>query len=184
MVAVRSFVLGRTAPIKFLAAGIVGVAALIAFTPLGSIVSGRLSESDANAREGIYHEAWQGALDSPILGWGGPRPSINPFSPPVGTHGQIWTAMFSHGLIGLALYIAFIGWALYSVTRRRDPVSVMLASVVWVAALQMFFYSMLPASLPIVLVAIGLVFRNDDDGPRNEVDVVARSGTLPAGVSR
>ncbi len=168
MVAVRSFLVGHTGPIKFLAASIVTVAGLIAFTPLGSIVSGRLGQSDANARAGIYQEAWQGALASPFLGYGGPRPSTNPFSPAVGTHGHIWTAMFSHGLIGLALYLAFIGWALYSVTRRRDPMSIILASVVWVAALQMFFYAMLPVGLPIVLVAIGLTFRTDDDGPVDE----------------
>lgn len=165
MVAIRSFLLGRTGPLKFLALSVAAIAGLVAFTPLGSIVLGRLGESDANARAGIYVEAWQGALASPFLGYGGPRPSTNPFSPAVGTHGHIWTAMFSHGFVGLALYLAFIGWALYLVTQRRDPTSVILASVIWVAALQMFFYSMLPASLPIVLVALGLVFRNDADGP-------------------
>ncbi len=168
MVAVRSFMVGHTAPIKFLAAGIVVIAGLIALTPLGSIVSGRLSASDANARAGIYQEAWEGALASPFLGYGGPRPSINPFSPAVGTHGHIWTAMFSHGLIGLTLYVGFIGWALYNTTRRRDPMSIILASVVWVAALQMFFYAMLPVGLPIVLVAIGLIFRADADRVADE----------------
>ncbi len=163
VVAVRSFLVGRTAPMKLLAASIVLIAGLIAFTPIGAIVSGRLGESDANARAGIYQEAWQGALESPFLGYGGPRPSTNPFSPAVGTHGHIWTAMFSHGLVGLALYVAFIGWALYLVTWHRDSTSILLASVIWVAALQMFFYSMLPTALPIVLIALALVFRRDDE---------------------
>jgi hypothetical protein len=163
IVAIRSFLVGRTAPLKFLAGGIMLLVGLLLFTPLGSIVSGRLSESDAGARAGIYQEAWDGALRSPILGYGGPRPSINPFSPAVGTHGHIWFAMFSHGLVGLGLYVSWVIWSMYSVSRRHDPVSIMLASVVFVGGLQMFFYSLLPASLPIILVAIGLSFRPDDD---------------------
>ena len=162
VVSIRSFMVGRTAPLKFLAIGIVLLAVTMVLTPIGAIVGGRLSDTDANARAGIYREAWQGAKASPLLGWGGPRPSVNPFSPPVGTHGHIWTVMFSHGLVGLALYLAFIVWALYKVSHARDPVSIMLASVVYVASLQMFFYTMVPASLPIVLIAIGLLFRPDD----------------------
>jgi hypothetical protein len=162
IVAVRSFLNGRTAPLKMLAGAIVVVAGLIAFTPIGSLVAGRLSESDAGSREGIYHEAWQGALNSPIFGWGGPRPSVNPFSPSVGTHGHIWYAMFSHGFVGLALYAAFLVWAMYRASQRRDPVSIMLASVVYVAALQALFYNMFPSPLPIILCAVGLLFRDDD----------------------
>lgn len=161
VVAVRSFIAGRTAPLKFLAAAIVTIAAALVATPLGSIVTGRLSESDAGARAGIYREAWEGALRSPILGWGGTRPSTNPFSPAVGTHGHVWFAMFAHGFVGLALYVLWIVWAMYRVSHRSDPVSIMLGSVVFVAALQMFFYTMLPGSLPIILVAIGLAFRTD-----------------------
>lgn len=177
MVAIRSFMVGRNAPLKFLAAGIVFVAGVVVLTPIGEIVSGRLSQSDANAREGIYREAWEGAKASPFLGWGGPRPSVNPFSPPVGTHGHIWTAMFSHGLVGLALYLAFIIWALYNVSKARDPVTIMLASVVYVAALQMFFYTMVPASLPTVLIAIGLLFRPAD--PPNERSLTSAATERP-----
>jgi hypothetical protein len=162
IVAVRSFLNGRTAPLKMLAAAIVVVAALLAFTPIGTIVGGRLSESDAGSRAGIYQEAWQGALDSPILGWGGPRPSENPFSPSVGTHGHFWFAMFAHGLVGLFLYVSWLVWAMYRVCSRHDPVSIMLASVVFVGALQFFFYNMFPSPLPIILTAIGLLFRADD----------------------
>jgi hypothetical protein len=164
IVAVRSFLNGRTAPLKMLAGAIVVVAALIAFTPVGSLVAGRLSESDAGSREGIYHEAWQGALDSPIFGWGGPRPSINPFSPSVGTHGYIWYSMFSHGFVGLTLYASFLIWAMCLASRRRDPVSIMLACVIYVAALQALFYNMFPSPLPIILCAVGLLFRADDRG--------------------
>ncbi len=161
LIAVRSFLVGRTAPMKFLATFIAVVAVLIIATPVGEVVIGRLSEADAGAREGIYHEAWQGALDSPILGWGGPRPSANPFSPAIGTHGHLWFAMFSHGLVGLGLYVAWVLASMSRALRPRDPVSMMLACVVIVGGVQMFFYKLVPVSLPIILVAIGLMFRTD-----------------------
>ncbi len=162
VVAVRSLLNGRTAPLKLLAAGIFFVSILMALTPIGTIVGGRLSEDDSGSRAGIYSEAWNGALDSPILGWGGPRPSINPFSPSVGTHGHIWFAMFSHGFVGLGLYLAWLVWAMYRVSHRHDQVSIMLASVIFVGALQAFFYNMFSGSLPIILISLGLVFRRDD----------------------
>jgi polysaccharide biosynthesis protein PslJ len=162
VVAVRSFLNGRTAPLKLLAGGIFLIAVLMALTPIGAIVSGRLSEPDAGARAGIYQEAWDGAVESPIFGWGGPRPSDNPFSPSVGTHGHVFFAMFSHGFVGLGLYLVWLIWAMYRVSHRHDPVSIMLASVVFVGALQSFFYNMLSSPLAIILVAIGLLFRPDD----------------------
>ena len=150
LVALRSFLLGRPGPLKFFGAAVVVIVALLALTPIGGLVSGRLSESDTGAREGIYREAWAGALESPIFGWGGPRPSANPFSPPVGTHGHLWFAMFAHGFVGLGLYLAWMGWAMLRSRVHRDPVSVMLAAVVFVGFVQMFFYKMLPVSLPII----------------------------------
>jgi hypothetical protein len=161
LVAVRSFVAGRTAPLKMLAFGIVVIGALLIATPVGDVVTGRLSESDAGARAGIYAEAWAGAKESPILGWGSPRPSVNPYSPPVGTHGHLWYTMFAHGLVALALYMAWMSWTMYRVIHRHDPVSIALASVVFVGALQMFFYNAFPSPLPIILIAIGLIYRDD-----------------------
>lgn len=159
IVAVRSFAAGRTGPLKALGLAVVALVVLVTVTPLGTVVTGRLEESDAGARSRIYAEAWEGAKDSPFLGWGGPRPSVDVFSPAIGTHGHVWFAMFSHGLVGAALYVTWFVWAMYCVSRRRDPVSIMLASVVFVGALQMFFYNMFSGSLPLILVALGLCFR-------------------------
>ena len=162
VVAFRSFLAGRSAPLKILAGGILLVGIVLIATPVGSVVSGRLSESDAGARAGIYGEAWSGAKQSPILGWGGPRPSTNPFSPAVGTHGHAFFAMFAHGFVGLALYVSWMISAMYLASHRRDQVSIALASVIFVGALQMFFYNAFPVPLPIMLVAVGLIFRDDD----------------------
>ncbi|MDW3214187.1 MAG: hypothetical protein R8G01_09340 [Ilumatobacteraceae bacterium] len=181
-VAVRSFLVGRTGPLRLLAASVAILAALVALTPIGDVVAGRLSESDAGARAGIYQEAWEGAKQSPIVGWGGTRPSINPFSPAVGTHGHIWYAMFAHGLVGLALYLVFLSGAMWRAVMRTDPISIMLASVVFVAAVQMIFYNMFPAPLPIILTAIGLLYRSDQalEGPNTDRPRRSRRPHVPA----
>jgi hypothetical protein len=159
VVAVRSALAGRTAPLKLFVGIVVVVAVLLVATPIGGVVSGRLSESSADTRAGIYQEAWEGALQSPVLGFGGPRPSENPFSPHIGTHGHFWFAMFAHGIVGLALYMAWLTSAMYQASRYKDSVSLMLASVVYVGALQMFFYSVFSGSLALILIAVGLLGR-------------------------
>ena len=165
VMAYRSFLQGRTAPLKVLIAGVVVVGILVIATPLRQVVESRLSESDAETREGLYQEAWEGAKRSPILGYGGPRPSINPFSPSIGTHGHVWLVMFSHGFVGLGLYLAWIVGAIRAAIRPRDQVSLLLACVVIVGGAQMFFYNLLPISIPIVMTAFGLLCRPADDDP-------------------
>jgi len=158
-VAIRGALVGRTAPLKLFVGGAVVVTVLLVATPIGGVVSGRLSESSADTRAGIYQEAWEGALQSPVLGQGGPRPSENPFSPHVGSHGHLWFAMFSHGFVGLALYVTWLISAMYQASRYRDAVSLMLGSVVYVGALQIFFYSVFSGPLALILIAIGLLGR-------------------------
>jgi O-antigen ligase len=174
VIAFRSFFQGRTFALKALVGAIVLIGFLIIATPLGDVVLGRLSDSDVSTREGIYSEAWHGALESPILGWGGPRPSENPFSPSIGTHGHFFLVMFAHGFIGLALYVAWVVQSSVQSLSRRDPVSMMLATVVIVGGVQMFFYNLLPFSIPIILVAIGLIARRDAPAPAPPTPAVVR----------
>lgn len=163
VVAYLSFLQGRTAPLKALVGGVVVLAVLVIVTPLRDVVSSRLSESDASTREGLYGEAWAGVLQSPILGWGGPRPSENPYSPSIGTHGHFWLVMFSHGFVGLGLYLAWVASTIKTAIKPRDQVSILLACVVIVGGAQMFFYNLLPISIPIVMTAFGLLCRPPDD---------------------
>lgn len=175
VVAVRSFVAGRPGPLKATALAVGAVAAVVVLTPLGTVVSGRIEGGSEGARERSYAEAWAGAKASPILGWGGPRPSTDIFTPAVGTHGHLWFSLFAHGFVGAALYITFLTWAMFRVGFARDAVSIMLASVVFVGALQMFFYNMFSGSLPIILVALALVFRQTrpETAPRRFAAVTA-----------
>lgn len=176
---VQSAVSGRLASVPLaLVVLVVATGALVA-TPLGSVVSGRLAggEASSNTRAGIYGEAWMWTKESPILGWGGPRPSTDPFSPPLGSHGHFWFAMFAHGLIGAGLYVAWIAAALSRSFRRANAVDVMLTAVVAVGFVQMFFYGAFTVPIVTILVAIGLRFRPDDTW--REVAWRRADGTTP-----
>jgi polysaccharide biosynthesis protein PslJ len=169
LTASRDFLQGRTKALKYLTGTVILVTVLLALTPLGTIIGGRLSESDASAREGIYGEAWRGAVESPIFGFGGPRPSENPFSPPIGTHGQVWLVMFSHGFVGLAMYGAWAFAIIWRCWQVRDRVSMLLSTVTVIAVLQAFIYNLLPTSIPIILTAVGLVMRGPDSSEERTV---------------
>jgi polysaccharide biosynthesis protein PslJ len=171
--AVRTFFHGSTAVLRALVTIVLGLGVLMAATPLGTVVFDRVTESSADTRVGIYQEAIDGAKASPVLGWGGPRPSENPFSPSIGTHGHLWFVMFSHGFVGLALYGTWLVASLAVVLRPKDPLSIVIAAVPVIGALQIGFYNLLPTSLPIILLAIGLVTRGDD--PPSPPDLAART---------
>jgi hypothetical protein len=53
--------------------------------------------------------------------------------------------------------------------------SIMLACVIAVGGVQMFFYNLLPTSLPIILVAIGLISRTDHLVEHRPVPTVQRA---------
>ncbi len=165
--AVRAVFGGRPAVLVAMIVGGVALTLLILATPLKTTLVERLSsERSTDARAGIYKEAFDGATSSPIFGNGGPRPSKNPYSPPIGTHGQFWLVMFAHGFVGLGLYLAWAGASIMAACRRVDRFSIVVSVTVIVGAAQMFFYNLLPQSLPIILVAVGLACRPPDQTSR------------------
>ena len=88
------------------------VAVALVVTPAGQLVMNRINGStDSNtARSELYVDAWKGALDSPLVGNGVPRPTnYYKNSPPVGTHGLIWYLMFIHGFVGMFLFLGWLG---------------------------------------------------------------------------
>ncbi len=174
---VRAVFGGRPAVLVAMIVGGIALTIVILATPLKTTLVERLSsERSTDARAGIYQEAFEGAKDSPIFGNGGPRPSKNPYSPPIGTHGQFFLVMFAHGFVGLALYLAWAVASIIAAARRVDRFSIVMSVTVMVGAAQMFFYNLLPQSLPIILVAVGLACRPPDQKsrwqPRDEVSRV------------
>jgi O-antigen ligase len=160
------------------------VATLIVATPLEGLLTDRLATPHSNeGRATLYTEAAEDALESPLLGYGSPVPSErNPNLPPVGTHGQFWLVLVSHGIPALIL---FLGWFLYVFWRSRQPSSLVglwMHVVVFIALIQMPYYGWLSSPLHIVMVAAAITWR---EGPALPRRVHVRTGAerrLPARV--
>ena len=135
------------------------VALLLAFSPLGDLVFTKIeTATDSNeSRATLYVDAWGGALESPLIGWGAPTPQEG--TSPIGTHGLVWWIMYNHGFVALALFVYWMVRTTWAALRTRRDVEVWSAVVLVIFLLQFGFYGLLP-QLPIVGVAAGLVQRD------------------------
>ena len=142
------------------------VVALTAFTllPVQTRLAQRLeTNSSTVTRASLYQEALTATAASPLFGYGGPQPSSNPTAPPVGTQGQFWLVLYSHGVGGIVL---FMGWFLVTFVtslRRRDNAGIAWNTVLLVATVELLYYGVLPSGLPVIMVAAALAMRGVDD---------------------
>ena len=180
--------------------GLQGIVALVAvgtlifsFGPTRQLIDDRVNTPHSNqGRSILYREAADSVGESPLLGYGAPRPSqANPNLPSVGTQGQFWLVLFSHGIPGAIFFTSFLVYACWRTRRAKSTVALWCHVVVLLALVQMPFYGLLSAQLHVVFIAIALAFREfaDPDVPRPQPAVaVAASPTtngrarpLPAG---
>ncbi len=138
---------------------------ILIFSPLNDLVSARVnneSPSDAT-RSSLILGAIEGASERPVFGWGAPRPNPNPKHPPIGTHGQLWSLSFSHGLVGLIGYMgamfSFLFWARKQVTR----VGVWAHTVILIGIIQTPFYLQVPHQLFTIFAAVAIAIRLQQD---------------------
>lgn len=146
---------GNPAYLRSLAAGAVLVALVVALPPMNSVVAGRFeSDHSNNARLTLYGQVIDQVPQSPLFGFGAPVANEeNPNLPAVGTHGQLWTVLFSHGIPGALLFVAFAVSLAWRTTVYRDPVSTWLHVVVALVPLLMWFYELLAPPLFIWMLA-------------------------------
>jgi hypothetical protein len=149
---------GHTKAVGLLAAAAVSVVAALLIFPVTDLLQERLSESATNeSRLTVYEEAFERTLDSPLLGYGAPQASANPGLPAVGSQGQFWMVLFSHGFIGAALFLAWMLWVCLLSFAYRGTGQLWMHVVIVMATLEIFYYGNLGAGLAITMVAIGLV---------------------------
>ncbi len=149
----------RTARKALLALATVGLLVLV-FTPVGGIVESRAENDHSSAgRVRIYEESLGVALESPIIGLGGPVPFPgNRIYPNLGTQGLLWTVVVSTGYVGLGVFLA--AWLrLIWETRAGPSVTFWCHVVLIVGLVQIVVYDMIPSSLHIVFIAAALGFR-------------------------
>ncbi|MDQ4142873.1 MAG: O-antigen ligase family protein [Actinomycetota bacterium] len=136
---------------------------LLVATPLGTTLQDALSQRESTeTRFNIYEQTGSAVLESPLLGYGAPRPSPDPTQPPLGTHGQLWMVTFSHGIPGGLLYISFLAVLFVQTRRGRSRIQLFAHMTVAIAIIQLPFYGALPGQIFVVMVAAGLALRDRD----------------------
>ncbi|WP_427870485.1 O-antigen ligase family protein [Leucobacter luti] len=144
---------GRAREVRALGGvGIVGFVAVF-LLDLPERLSARTEVSaSTTTRSNLYLEAWERTLQSPLFGYGAPRPS-QVAEPAVGTQGQVWMVMFSHGLPALACFLLALVWLVLATARWRGPHVLVLHTIQLVTLVESFFYGLLPHGLIVSFIA-------------------------------
>jgi polysaccharide biosynthesis protein PslJ len=157
-VAIRLTLRGRLTGLAWLT-GLSAVAVIVLAQAglIGAIANREQTVDTASGRGNLYQEAFERALQSPLLGYGAPRPSFTS-EIAVGTQGALWNTLFCFGFVGLAL----LGWFLIgSVIRTRQAPS---TSALWlhaavVGTIVMAVYYGLDRHWISICLVIGLLLR-------------------------
>jgi hypothetical protein len=142
--------------------GVVLVVPIILLSPLRGLVMDRLETGHSDStRSGLYDETIARTADSPLLGYGGPLPSVTgKHVPDVGTQGQLWMVLFSHGVPGAVLFIGFFVYVFARTWRPPSSLGFWCHVTLLIGLLQMPVYGMLPVQLHILMVVAALALRD------------------------
>jgi len=141
---------------------IAAVAAIIVVSPLGGLIGQRLAHGHSNgARKALYGETFSRAANSPLIGYGAPRPAQSSgYLDSAGTQGQVLYLVFSHGFPGLILFCAWLGHALCRSARALEPAAIAGHFTLLIAVVQAPFYGLL-TQMFVVGAAAALALRQD-----------------------
>jgi hypothetical protein len=142
---------------------------LFNFGPTGQLISDRAKVAHSNqGRSILYNEAADSVEKSPMMGYGGPKPSVvNPNLPPVGTQGQFWLVFFSHGVPGAFFFVSFFVYGTWRTRKAKTNAALWCHIALLLAVVQMPFYGLLHMQIHILAIAFALASREmiDPDIP-------------------
>lgn len=147
---------------------IVGIALVAGTSYMVLPVQERLDQRTAKVesiddRGNLYVETFDRTLESPLFGYGAPRPSEREDQPSVGTQGHVWMVLFSHGFVGLGLFLGWLGFMFARTIRRTDLVGLVCNTLLLVAFVEVFYYGVLGAGLVIIMIAGALGMREPEN---------------------
>lgn len=151
-----------------LAALVVVVAVAFAVLPVQERLTDRLdTSSTTDDRAELYVETVQRTLESPVFGYGAPRPSEIDGAPSVGTQGQFWNVLFSHGVPAAALFVAWLLLLCWRTRHARGAIGVAGHAVLVVLAVEILYYGVLVPGLAVGMVVAAVLLRElDAETPR------------------
>jgi hypothetical protein len=164
--ALRLAMAGRVKAVALI--GALAVLGVVLFTvlPVQQRIGNRLSDTAVSTsndtRSSLYSQAVGLVPGSPVFGYGAPVAGQNPDAAPVGTQGQVWLLLVSHGPGATVCFVGFFVVALARSWRRKDPVGLACSTVLLVSIVELAYYGIVPNGLPIMMVAAALGMRGPD----------------------
>jgi hypothetical protein len=175
--AMRLAARGKIAMLGLLCAALAVVAVAVVATPLQGLITSRLQHQQSNSIRGsLSATAIQDANAAPIIGYGDTRhqqgsassiavgpsedcPSCGQF--PVGSNGQLYLLLVCTGWVGTALFLAFFAYLAWRYRRDKSPYGMAGVLVILLSFFYMFAYVSVTAPLEFNMLAVALLWRND-----------------------
>jgi O-antigen/teichoic acid export membrane protein len=195
--AVRLAARGKLAMLGLVCAGLALVGVAVVATPLQGLITSRLQHQQSNSIRGsLSITAVQDANSAPLIGYGDTRHqqgsassiAVGPTSScplcgqyAVGSNGQLYLLLVCNGWVGTAFFLCFFGYLGWRYRRDKTPYGMAGMLVILLSFLYMFAYTAVTAPLEFIMVAVALLWRNDQ-WLRHE-DRALHSGGTPGLVS-
>jgi hypothetical protein len=169
---VRLVLMGRPKPLLWM--GVAAAVGVVLFTvlPVQERIDSRLANegSSNDTRSSLYLQSLDSVSESPLFGHGVPQEGDNPNAPPVGTQGQVWMILVSHGPVALAAAMGWLVLAVVQSRRRRDITGLATHTALLVGTIELLYYGVLPYGLPLIMCAAALALRPRSEGGRALLD--------------
>jgi hypothetical protein len=118
------------------------------------------TQASTDTRTRLYEQSLHAIGSSPIFGFGVTiDSSTNVYDPKVGTQGQFWMVLVSHGIIAVACFVGFFLLTVVLTFRRRDLAGMVYNAVVLVGVIETLYYGQVPYGLPLMMAIAALAHR-------------------------
>ena len=178
-IAARSALSGNVKLFAGVLAAVCVAAVLLLATPLNDMVQHRLDNPTSNeGRTNLGMQTVESVMSgSPVVGLGttrdvqgsfysiagGSHPTCPLCSPPaLGTQGHLWLVVFSQGAVGLLLYVGFYARQFLTHLRLKSPYVTAALTVLLMHAVTMPVYDSIGTSMFAIMIAVGLLWREED----------------------
>jgi hypothetical protein len=157
---IRFVIAGRIRAVVLLGmVGAVGVVAALSLNVVSRLTDRVETSSSTQDRANLYEETFFRSLQSPLFGYGAPRPSFTDGAPSAGTQGHVWMVMFSHGFPALLCFLGALTWMFIATARAHSTAIIILHTIQLVILVEVFFYGVLPDGLILTFAAAALALR-------------------------
>jgi hypothetical protein len=169
---------GRSRSLLAVMLALVVAGGVVAVSPLGTVIHQRTAShvNSNDTRANLAQQAVQQVGQSPLFGFGSPRPSATatPYlTAHTGTQGQLFLVLFSHGIPALVFYVAWFVYLLARTWRFKSTFGLWCHVAILVSLAEMPFYDYMPTTFYVVMIASALAWRSRAAVPAPAVRALA-----------